>query len=443
MITGERRLSWSKNSTWSEVWRGLWLQAEADSVYTDRYFVPHEKPEKCGSYLCLQTWDRLLIPFYWEPSPGPCSCKDRERQIRGGRFGSPGAPRDGIRVPGAGKGDTRALFEEEPSSKAQLWQSLAKPRHQTASQDNQQTCPKNMSTAEIILQQRRWSNLGGASGSRGSKGNVGSLTHGHGRAGCSREPARCWKWKAFSCCPQACSSLKYLHLQSFWVWQPYRHCVQGRASGFAVSVNIKGTSHPCTPLACFSAQSRCLHLNFCTEPSKMQWNPSARFTETSGFEGKITLSFGLEARRCHENKSIVPQMRGNTLQIFAELRREEKWICKSSNGVSVYNYYHASNIMLVEQDNFLCVLGFPSLHLSAYRSRSPGQVIFFFLMSHKGKEMLNIKPPDRKFSLSQYGSCGCLENAVQILFFTLFLQVVSNTHICSHSKGCAHDRALE
>lgn len=24
------------------------------SVYTDRYFVPHEKPEERGSYLCLQ-----------------------------------------------------------------------------------------------------------------------------------------------------------------------------------------------------------------------------------------------------------------------------------------------------------------------------------------------------------------------------------------------------
>lgn len=47
-------------------------------------------------------------------------------------------------------------------------------------------------------------------------------------------------------------------------------------------------------------------------------------------------------------------MKGNTLQILAELSIEEKWICKSSNGVSVYNYYHASNIILVEQGNF-CV----------------------------------------------------------------------------------------
>lgn len=32
-------------------------------------------------------------------------------------------------------------------------------------------------------------------------------------------------------------------------------------------------------------------------------------------------------------------------------------------------------------------------------------------------------------------------SAVQILFFALFLQVVSNTQNCSHGEGCAHDRS--
>lgn len=104
----------------------------------------------------------------------------------------------------------------------------------------------------------------------GSKGSVISLTHSHGRAVCSRGSAQCWKWKAFLCCPLTCSSLKCLHLQSFWVWQHYRHCVKGRASGFAVSVNVKSASHPSAPLASFSAQPRCLHLNsnFCLSPAR-------------------------------------------------------------------------------------------------------------------------------------------------------------------------------
>lgn len=33
-------------------------------VYTDRYFLSHEKPEKRGIYLCLQRQERLLTPWY-------------------------------------------------------------------------------------------------------------------------------------------------------------------------------------------------------------------------------------------------------------------------------------------------------------------------------------------------------------------------------------------
>jgi len=36
-----------------------------------------------------------------------------------------------------------------------------------------------------------------------------------------------------------------------------------------------------------------------------------------------------------------------------------------------------------------------------------------------------------------------LENTVQILFFTLFLQVVSNTQNHSHSESSAYDRSFE
>lgn len=36
-----------------------------------------------------------------------------------------------------------------------------------------------------------------------------------------------------------------------------------------------------------------------------------------------------------------------------------------------------------------------------------------------------------------------LKNAAQILFFTLFLQVVSNTQNRSHGESCTHDKSLE
>lgn len=107
-------------------------------------------------------------------------------------------------------------------------------------------------------------------------------------------------------------------------------------------------------------------------------------------------------------------MRGNTLQILAELSREEKWICKSSNGVSVYNYYHASNTTLVEQDNFCVFWDFLVCIFLPIDLDLQGREFFFFLMPHKEKESLNIKP-DRKLFLSKYSSYGCLENAVQIL----------------------------
>ena len=39
-------------------------QKATQFVYTERYFLSHEKPEKCGTYLCLQRQGRLLTPWY-------------------------------------------------------------------------------------------------------------------------------------------------------------------------------------------------------------------------------------------------------------------------------------------------------------------------------------------------------------------------------------------
>lgn len=240
------------------------------TLYAQWGILCHTKSLRSVVALCATDMRQVVHSKAQEtPPPGTCSCKDRERLIRGGRLGSPGVtsaqPEEGIGMPGANEGYTRALLEEEPGNKARLWQSWCCAKASNRFSGWTTNLPK-----EHVCQQQKLSfSRGDEAIWGGDSGSRGSLTHSHGRAGCSREPTQCWKWKAFSRCSLTCSSLRYSYFQSFWVWQHYRHCVKGRVSGFAVSVNVKSASHPFAPLASFSAQPRCLHLNskFCTEPS--------------------------------------------------------------------------------------------------------------------------------------------------------------------------------